>query len=214
MSIFGSRTKALEILYLFKGLKPVVRQGFYENELASVVDFCNKNSLAIEISPYKVLLDDSAHYSNKGLKVSKDDPRRGMYFVYISKNANKAIMADAYEIKNDHRSLGMLLGYPQCCVDFYSRNRASMATTDNDFLRATIKDSKEYRYPYFNNISKRSMDLTLLNHFPCSFRCEASMEIAKNNFAFLKQYVPKTAEQFRTLLKGRVLVHDKFFEFY
>ena len=48
IEIFGSRTKALEILYLFKDLKPVVRHGFYDNELAKVVECCNKNKLAVE----------------------------------------------------------------------------------------------------------------------------------------------------------------------
>ena len=34
--IFGSRTKALEMLYLLEGLKPMVRQGVYPKELPAV----------------------------------------------------------------------------------------------------------------------------------------------------------------------------------
>lgn len=212
--IFGSKTKALEILYLWMDMKPVVRQGFYQEELDKVREFCNKNNLAMEVSQYKIILADKNKYSNKGVKVPAEDPQRGMFFVYISKDKEKAMLAETYEMKNDHRDLGLLLGYPKCCVDAYLKHASIMAQGSNDFLRMTVRNSKEYRYPFFNNISRRGDDLVLLSHFPCSFGCAESMEMAKRNFRFIKQRFPKLAINIGETLRGRMLLSDKFFEFY
>lgn len=212
IEIFGSRTKALEILYLVHDLKPVVRQGFYDSQISTVIEFCNKNNLYAEISPYKILLQDRSFYSNKGKKIPRDDPRKGMYFVYISKNENKSVSAEAFEMSNDHRSLGLILGYPKCCINFYMEYLNTV--TDKDFLRATVKESKSYRYPFYTNIARRGSDLTLLNHFPCSFDCQKSIDIGKANYKFIKQHLPKTAELLLKSLKGRILIYDRFFEFY
>jgi len=51
--IFGSKTKAQEILLLVAGLKPVVRQGFYEYELPQVEQFCKENEIyLVNVSNY------------------------------------------------------------------------------------------------------------------------------------------------------------------
>lgn len=212
--IFGSNTKALEMLYLWMDMKPVVRHGFYKGELEKVKEFCDKNNLALEVSQFKVILSDKGKYSNKGEKVSADDPRDGMYFVYISKDKEKAILAATYELKNDHRGLGAMLGYPKCCIDAYVKSAPLMAQGSNDFLKMTVKNSKEYRYPFLTNISRRSEDITLLNHFPCSFGCTESQEIAKRHFRFIKQKFPKLAIKMGETLRGRMLLSDRFFEFY
>ncbi len=121
IQIFGTKTKALEILYLLEGLKPVVRQGFYETELAKIEEFCKENGLSLEKSPYKVVILDAAdgQYSNKGIKVKTDDERQGMLFIYISKDQTKAELASKYESEGNDKELGLLLGYPLCCIDFF-----------------------------------------------------------------------------------------------
>jgi hypothetical protein len=214
MRIFGSRTKALEILYLLHGIKPVVRQGFYDHEIGKVKDFCKENNLAIETAPYKVVLaEKDRRYSNKGFKVKVDDPRQGMYFVYISKDGRKAAMAEVFEYKNDHRSLGLLLGYPECCVDFFVKNEPVRSKLDSNYVVCTLDNSKGIRYPYFTNISKRHMDVTLLNHFPCSFNCERSIELAKKHLKLIAELDPNLAMKYANQLKSSVLIGKRFVEF-
>lgn len=212
--IFGSRTAALEIVYLIKDLKPVVRQGYYKEELGKVVEFCKKNKLAIEISPYKIMIIDSdRNYSNKGMKIDANDPRRGMYFVYISKDEKKAAMADILEYRNDHRGLGLLLGYPSCCVDFFVKNEPVRSKLDNDYVIPALENSKGIRYPFYTNIIKRSIDITLLNHFPCSFNCEKSIEIAKKNLSLIGKIDMNVAMKYVQALKGKVNIATKSVEF-
>ena len=213
--VFGTRTKSLEILYLIKGFKPVVRQGFYDAELGRVKDFCSKNDLAIEISPYKVILSDpDKRFSNKGFKVRAEDPRRGMYFVYISKDERRATEARIYEMKNNHRELGFALGYPECCVEFFVKNEPERSRLDNDYTVCTLKNSEGVKFPFYTNICKRGYDLTLLNHFPCSFKCEKSIGIAKRHLKLIEEFDEKLVFDLIHGLKGRVRVKGKEIEFY
>ena len=215
LNVFGSRTKALEIAYLIYNNKPVVRQGFYDNELEKVKEFCKKNKLAIEISPYKIVLaDKNLKYSNKGIKVKKEDPRKGMYFVYISKDAQKAALAETFEFKNDHRSLGLLLGYPECCVNFFIQNEPKRSQLDNDYVLPALNNSPGLRHVYWTNISKRHVDFTLLSHFPHAFNCEKSIAIAQRNFKLITELDPNLAMRMVKELKCKVSIGNKFVEFY
>jgi hypothetical protein len=193
-SIFGSKTKAQEILLLLKNRKEIVRQGFYEEELHKVESFCRENFLFLVRSRFKVLLDDfdddSGNYSNRGLRVPETDPRRGMYFVYISKDEGAAWQASFHEQTEHHQKLGWILGYPPCCVEYFCRNFS--ASNPNP-----IHDDPD---PYLD-LSKREQDLVLISHFPCSSECAESLAIAKSNLELLERAAPKRAEELKRGLK-------------
>jgi hypothetical protein len=214
ISIFGSRSKALEIFYLIHNAKSVVRHGFYDKELIKVKDFCEKNNLAIEIAPYKVILADPENkFSNKGFKTSIEDPRSGMHFVYISRDEQKAAEANTYEYKNDHKRLGLLLGYPECCCDFFVKNEPERSRLDNDYLLCTLKNSKGLSFPFQNNIAIRDKDITLLSHFPCSFSCQKSIEIAKKHLKLISELDTNLAMKYVNDLKGRHIIGGKKIDF-
>ena len=164
--IFGSKTKAQEIVMLLNNLKPVVRQGFYESELVKVNKYCSENGLFLVKSRFKVLLDAegldeerkmSLIYSNKGLRIPEDDQRAGMFFVYISKNEEKAYLASYYELVGNDSDLGLLLGYPKCCTEFFC-NKFSAKNTNLELDAVNA----------FTNLSKRDEDCVILSHFPCN----------------------------------------------
>ncbi|MBR9691694.1 DUF483 domain-containing protein [Candidatus Woesearchaeota archaeon] len=214
-AVFGSRIKALEIFFLMYGLKPVVRQGFYDNEIGRVKEFCRSKGLAWEIAPYKVVLaDPDSKFSNKGFKARIDDPRRGMYFVYISKDERKATEAKIYEMKNDHRRLGEALGYPDCCVEFFVKNEPERRRLDNNYVIPALRNSQGVRFPYYTNVCKRHKDAAFLSHFPHSFECTASIEMAKKCFKMLSELEPDTAMMLVRELKGRVRIGSREIEFY
>ena len=117
--LFGSYTKAQEIVFLLHDLKPVVRQGFYEEELPPIEQFCEDHQLVLVKSVFKVVLTENEIYSDKGLLLPLDNPQRGLLFAYISKDETKAWLAHYYELMQNHAELGKLLGYPPCCVGFF-----------------------------------------------------------------------------------------------
>ena len=188
--IFGSKTKAQEILLLLHDKKPVVRQGFYEPELARVETFCEKNGLTLVKSKFKVLLADETSYSNKGIKIQGDDKRPGMYFVYISKDEKQAWLASYYELMDNSADLGKTLGYPSCCVEFFIKR----FTADNPNLQLSSSN-------IWTNLSKRGEDCVLLSHFPCSETCQESITVAQNTMDLLLAKDRERAHEMMELLK-------------
>lgn len=181
--VFGSKTKAQEVVLLLEGAKEVVRQGFYPEELGSVERFCSENCIFLVKSKFKILLADSEAYTNKGIRVEEKDTR-GLYFVYLSKSEEKALMASYHELVDDTYNLGLVLGYPKCCVEFFCENFSE------DKTNLELKPTNEW-----TNLSKREEDCVLISHFPCSSDCLRSIEIAKNNFEVLKKYDKGWAEE-------------------
>jgi len=174
--IFGSKTKAEEIVYLLSKAKTVVRQGFYPEELPKVEKFCKENNIHFVKSRFKVLLADETAYSNKGIRIPEHDKRQGMYFCYFSKDQQKAWLASYYEMMNNNKDLGLLLGYPKCCVDFFCKRFSE----NNPNLQLSPTNM-------FTNITKREKDVVLIPHFPCSPDCEESVQLGREHLAIIRE---------------------------
>lgn len=203
ITIFKTQNKALEIFLLLKDLKPVVRHGYYEEELPDIEKFCKKHSLHIEKSRFKVLLlDKNKDYSNKGLTVSPEDKRKGMFFVYISKDDLLALKALYFEQIHDSYNLGLMLGYPRCCAEFFKIHEKERQRSDNDYILPAADNSKGDEFPFVNNILIRDKDKVLLSHFPCSFGCEESKKLGILYLNALKTYYPEEAKKLEKSLKG------------
>jgi hypothetical protein len=172
---FGSKTKAQEMVLLLNDAKEVVRQGFYDEELLAVERFCQEHDLFLIKSKFKVLLAGEASYSNKGIRIKETDKRPGMFFVYLSKDEQKAWLAAYYELVGNEHDLGILLGYPKCCVKFFLKN-FNQKTPNPVHLPTNL----------FTNISKRDQDLVIISHFPCHSDCEPSMELGKKYLDLLR----------------------------
>ncbi len=187
---FGSKTKAQEMLYLMHDLKEVVRQGYYEEEFPKVKKYCNDNDLFMITSKFKVLLAEESNYSNKGIRVTEKDKSVGMHFVYISKNEQKAYLASYYELIENNKDLGLLLGYPECCIEFFCNN-------------FNEKDTNPEHQPtnFLTNISKREEDNVIISHFPCNSNCPASIEIAKRKMDLIIDIDKYRAEELMESLK-------------
>ena len=190
--IFGSNTKAQEIILLLNEAKEVVRQGFYDSELYKVEKFCKDNHIYVVKSKFKVLFADdySGNYSNKGIRIPEDDSRQGMYFIYLSKDEQKAWLAAYYELMSNDSELGSILGYPKCCVNYFL----------NNFSKDNPNPEQIGNNPY-TNISKRNKDLVLISHFPCNSECKESTELARNNLMVLKVNWPDRAAELISELK-------------
>lgn len=189
---FGSRAKAQEILLVKQGVKDVVRQGFYPAELEKVEEFCTQNNLYLVKSNFKVIIADEGDYSNKGLRISEQDKRPGMYFVYISQHEEKAWLAAYHEMMNDHRALGLLLGYPACCVDFFLAH----------FKESHTNLEQPSQNP-FTVISQRSQDYVLLSHFPCTAACAGSTALGKRYYETIRKLDKSWAEELMSALSQK-----------
>ena len=176
--------KSQEIILLLENVKLVVRQGFYKHELPAVQQFCQQYSLHLVPSTFKVLLDDEHTFTNKGLRIPETDPREGLYFVYLAQEEQLAYLASYYELTNNHRELGLLLGYPRCCIQFFI----------NSFHKNNLNPEHKPTNPW-TNLTQRELDFCLLSHFPCSSECSKSIQQAQHYFNTIKKNNPSYAQK-------------------
>lgn len=201
---FRSIIKSLEVLYVIEGAKPCARILVFEDEIHKVIDFLKQNKIQPAISDFKVLKQNlqSDFYSDKSIKIGKNDSGKAYFFVYLSKNKETAEKAKTAEENNKHKELGLLLGYPKCCCEFFERNFNEKNT---DLTLKILENSDGCEFPFYTNIATRHFDVALLGHFPCSFNCGESIKIAKNNLRIINKYSPQIAAMFSGILQGVVV---------
>ena len=202
--IFHSVTKSLEILYVIENAKPCARILAFEDEIAKAISFFDENNLNYSISDFKVLKQtlQSDFYSDKSIKIPKEDSRKGHFIIYISKNREMAEKAKIAENENNHFSLGLILGYPQCCCDFFEKNFDNKST---DLTLRILQNSTGIEFPFHNNIAARHFDVSLLSHFPHSFHCKPSIEIAQKNLKIIEKHSKQLAAMFSGVLQSAVI---------
>ena len=213
LPVFQTKIKSLEIFLLLNNLKPVVRHGFYNNELKKVEEFCKKNNLFLVKSKFKVNLAENNNFSNKGLQASLTDPN-AMSFVYISKDELSANKAAYFEITQDHFSLGLVLGYPKCCSFFFQQQYPIRSKLDNDYELPVLKNSTGDSFPFQNNIFLRHKDYCLLSHFPCNLNCEKSIELGNNYIDILRKNRTQLVNDLILNLKKKIKIENKVINFF
>ena len=201
---FHSIIKSLEILYVIEGVKPCARILVFEDELNKVVDFLNKNNLYASVSDFKVSkqITQSEFYSDKSIKIFKNSAQKGYFFVYLSKKKETAEKAKSEEENSNHKEFGLLLGYPECCCDFFINNFNEKNT---DLTLKILANSNGYEFPFCTNIAARHFDVGLLSHFPHNFQCEYSTAIAENNLKIINKHSRQLAAMFSGILQGVVV---------
>src|SRR3989338_4705016 len=103
-SNLGSMTKALEIVYILEGVKPAARIIVDEGDIDKTTDLLKEYKLNLAVSDFKIKkeIDSSRNFSDKGIKLSRDSKEKGQFFLYISKDKEKALLAKKLEEENKH----------------------------------------------------------------------------------------------------------------
>lgn len=91
--------------------------------------------------------------------------------------------------KIDHETIGKLLGYPKCCMDFFN-NVWAAGYIDPVWQQAENIDKKylleqnehlirlSHETPFVTNVMLRYIGLRIVPHIPCSSHCEATHKFA------------------------------------
>jgi uncharacterized protein len=101
--------------------------------------------------------------------------------VVIGRHADVSAFAEAAD-RRDHDAIGSLLGYPECCREFYLRFQGICDLTwpmavNSSAHRQRRRDSTSLRVLDGNphaNILWRGLGVRGVPHVPCSFDCEAT----------------------------------------
>lgn len=210
--VFQSYTKALETVYVLEDAKPVARIMVFEDDLETIERKVLELKLAYRRSDYKIRMevDHAINYSNKGERIDYESYDKGWVILYISKKGELAEKAKSYEQLDNHVQLGLLLGYPACCCEFFVKHVEEQSQKNNDYVLPIIETSYGNNFDFRNNILLRYFDVTLLNHFPHSFECQESIQLAQKYLDIIKKDDYYLYKRFSEELKTTVLYHEDF----
>jgi hypothetical protein len=172
LETFPKLNDALEILFTLNSLKPVARLILDEGMIPKIHYFCEITGLYYMISDFKILPDQGVAVDPKKVNV------RGNYFVYFSMDLELAKKAKFYEHMRNDRKIGELMGYPDCCIDFYLKNYDRAKEIGDEYSLFSLENSS-FPMPFYTNNLLRFFGITLISHFPCSFNCEKSVEMGE-----------------------------------
>jgi hypothetical protein len=101
----------------------------------------------------------------------------------------------------DHLEFGRLLGYPDCCIDFFGKSNNWNKT--NSYAEAYLKTP--WRCDHRTNCFGKNLGFSLTFHIPCRFDCEKTIDQSDALLKFLWQHEPDYAAACLRLLRKPVL---------
>ncbi len=104
---------------------------------------------------------------------------------------------EAY-LKNDHRVIGRMLGYPECCIDYFIKNFPIDSCPIWVDLEGKVKGFPE------NNGMLRYFGPKIVAHLSCSPTCEATKEIGKTWFKLMQEIDNNLADELYKLLASPI----------
>lgn len=189
---FGT-LRTLEMLEVARGVKQAARFVIHVDEVAEHFEAAHSLGLIARRAPYTLSGEGNADYLVRGdgdhtiLVMARDDP------------------AFVFGLEDNHRALGALLGYPDCCIDHFDVSEKHGAhlrehgTSHAQHLALAATPFKSA--PFWMNTLKRD-EHVLLSHLPCSLDCEASHHIGKKRARLLRSIDPYWFDTVRARLSG------------
>lgn len=178
-----------------------ISQAFREIEWQSILSGVRACSLT-SVSP-NFISEYTLKLSNNGLatlllekegissyiysaKVISVQPGKPFNFRIVSgKIKDVALFKEAWD-DNDHEQIGNLLGYPNCCIEFFRKVWINQKFVDTTWhmasaSKAQYKNATEIEIlgNTYTNILWRWMGVRPVPHLPCSFDCDDTANLAK-----------------------------------
>ncbi len=210
LSLFTNRTSLGKFRELHDciELNKVVRFEVLLSDKSSITELLKQLSISFSWGNkiFKPIIDKGMETWSSSLKPCSPKDNMAMTFVYINEDIEKCMAANNLDNNNDDYALGVLLGYPKCCIDAYS----NWLTLDNLFDPISIITkpntvSTRVEAMSFPNPFTRYIGSGLFSHFPCSLSCVLTKDIAEKSLVALRNNFPDIADKIASFEKSLVL---------
>jgi hypothetical protein len=150
-----------------QGIRNATIQTFPRDDVGKYsYEFAKDNIHVIPIDK----VQDSNTYQSSGSSVDESKP--WSWKCAIGKFEESRELVYAYK-NNDNKTIGDILGYPKCCINFFEETWITQHLLDTSLPMARGEtDIKEW--DIYCNILLRWLGVRLVSHLPCSFTCEAT----------------------------------------
>ena len=178
ISRIGAQFNAAEIASVEVGMRTAALQNISPEMLPELAKrAAEKQLIAIPLGTQ----GRSDGYSASPLTVTPGQPRD--YRVVITRIQNARDFLSAWKCSDDDR-IGYLLGYPDCCTQYFSETWGEGCVDPTWYAAESI--SGEHA-PMEANILLRWLGVRYIPHMPCSFDCEGTVELGQKMRALIPQ---------------------------
>jgi hypothetical protein len=143
--------------------------------------YCHRS--ALDLLPQPDLI--GGNVKHHGSYVSRGSREEAWAILYIGVDDEFAKGAEAAELNKEQRLVGRLLGYPDCCSDFFLKEDGF----NQDRTPGSIRDAGPFP-SILNPILAELYGVSMQFHFACSPRCPKSLEMARHRLEYLAPYAP------------------------
>jgi len=211
-----------EFLAVKNDIRPVMRQGLEKESIDTIKRKVEKEKMCLLLKTLDIprLVNKNQIFKERNI------------VAYISKSMELAKQTYRADIESDDKNFGRLLGYPECCVDFYQHKIPHPTGDEFSFVLHTFSNTNDKSSFYTNNIfnfqsrlpTKHKLDifdsfkemleerirLFLISHIPCSYRCKESIRIGSEILKLLENENQQFAGNVVSFLRKTFLVLDDF----
>lgn len=204
---------AVELFCVLKNIKSASRFNIKIKDFPKFKKICEQIGLRCEKNNFNIEISNSNDKKQIDSGVTKISSKGDACFVFVSKNQKK--VAEITEAENllekkvNHKKIGELLGYPNCCTDFYIKNRTEAEEKRNDdYTLISLRKSKGFIFPFYLNNTLRYFNSAIITFFPCSYNCPKALAMSKKIFQEIKTASPEFANFLEDKLKCGVIYTD------
>lgn len=175
----------IEFLSVAQNIRRAHLASIHQDEL---VEFTKKAALFDLVVIPVGMTSGVKGYSARTISLAEGQPWN--YRVFISRKENISNLIDAYN-QEDNEKIGLYLGYPKCCRDFFQNVWVGMKNLDTSWQMALNSDNTDFietektsvitidEEDYLQNILLRWLGIRFVPHLPHSFNCQETKEFAK-----------------------------------
>lgn len=121
------------------------------------------------------------------------------WYGVLTKNLKDAERFKEADLKGDHKTIGKMLGYPECCIDYFIKTFPINYDPVWVDLEGEITGYSEA------NQMLRYFGSRITSHLSCSPNCKATKEIGEVWFKIMKEFDENLANELYDLLNGEIV---------
>jgi len=177
-----------------KGLRRAAVIHIYPERLGESLERINKDNLV-----FTPILKSGCYegFAHKHKEVKPGDPF--YWYGALTKEEKDGQKFKQAELSGDHRTIGLMLGYPQCCVEYFIKNFP--VNYDPIWLG---KEGKVRGYSECNQML-RYFGARITSHLSCSPNCQATRRVGQLWFKTMKEIDKEKAAELYDLLSGEII---------
>lgn len=168
----------------------VTRLDFLKSETEAADKWIKRLGLfsALGNTYYKCKIDSGMEtWSSTFYETDKEDAE-GEVSIYLSTEKTKAIQARDADEASDHEKLGLLMGFPKCCIKKFLEWSSEHFKSDPIRWLEMSYFQKEIPKFMIPNPFTRYAQGGLISHYPCSLHCKPSYQQAAESQLRVQRY--------------------------